>query len=157
MFETGFLGTRADFMTDVVMVSQIVIFPAMIVARRWAQGKRYSAHRNMMIGLTLVLAVAVSLFEVNMNNKGGFFKLAEESSYFGTPILDVSFWIHMVIVSVTSTAWLLIVPLSFWKFDRPPEPNSFSAVHRKLGWVGLIGMTLTVITGAELYVLAFVL
>jgi hypothetical protein len=108
-----------------------------------------------MTSSTVVLVVVVSLFEMDMEAKGGFFKFAEESSFHDTLTLDVSYWIHMVLVSVTSLAWLVLVPLSWWRFGKPPKPGTFSKTHRLLGRIGLIGMVLTSVSGVELCAVAF--
>ena len=156
MFGTGFLGTRGDFMMDFIVVALIVIVPLMILAWRWARQKRFKAHRNLMVVLTVVLTVAVSLFEMDMKEMGGFFVMAEESSFHGSAALDVSFWVHMALVSITSTVWLLLVPVSVWKFGNPPRPGGFSKFHRPLGVIGFVGMLLSAATSVEMYVLAFV-
>jgi putative membrane protein len=84
----GFLGTRADILLDLVIVSLVVAIP--VLAFSWIKGRqgRYALHKRLPLTLLAVLAVAVGAFEANMRSLGGIFAATRASAWSGTPALD---------------------------------------------------------------------
>ncbi len=157
MLPPGFLGTRADILMDLVVVSLVLILPALAVSWTWARGKSYRRHRNLMMSLGGTLAVVVTLFEVDMRMAGGIFEMTKDSAYAGTLLLNASIWGHTALSISTSILWAWLLIVSWRRFPKPPAPAEFSARHRFWGKVGMTTMALTGITGLELYILGFLL
>lgn len=157
MLPQGFLGTRADVLMDVVIVSLVVIVPALALSRALARGGNYNSHKKLMLWLAGVLGVAVALFETDLRMSGGIFALTAASPYAGTTFLNASIYIHTLLSISTSLIWIALIALSLRRFPKPPVPGDFSRTHRWLGRLGMIGMTLTGITGVELYIFGFAL
>jgi putative membrane protein len=155
MLPQGFLGTRADILMDIVVVSLLLILPALAISWSWARGKRYAQHRNLMTGLGSTLAVVVTLFEVDMRLSGGIFEMTAGSAFAGTLVMNVSIWGHTFLAIGTSILWAWLIIASWLRFPRPPEPAEFSDRHRFWGRIGLVAMSLTGITGVQLYVMGF--
>ncbi len=155
MLPQGFLGTRADVLMDLVVVSFAVVLPALFVSWRKARAGEFGVHKRVQVTLFAVLAVAVLLFEVDLRMSGGIFELTRESVYAGTLLLNGSIWFHVALSISTSVVWIWLVIVSLRRFPSPPAPAAFSTTHRRVGRVGMIGMGLTGITGIELYVLGF--
>jgi hypothetical protein len=65
MFPQGFLGTRADFLMDVVILALIAVVPIVLYNWRLAREGRYDRHKLFQVGLALLLGLVVGLFEYN--------------------------------------------------------------------------------------------
>lgn len=155
MLPQGFLGTRADVLMDIVIVSLVVIVPALVWSRALARSGRYAAHKRLMLWLAGVLGVAVALFEADMRLSGGIFELTKGSRFAGTTFLNASIYIHTLLSISTSLIWIVLIAWSLKRFSKPPAPGAFSHRHKQLGRLGMLGMALTGITGVELYVIGF--
>ncbi|MBT7449766.1 MAG: hypothetical protein HN793_02965, partial [Rhodospirillaceae bacterium] len=56
MFPPGILGSRADILIDIVMLSFIVILPVLVISWRLARVKKnYALHRKIQITLGVSL------------------------------------------------------------------------------------------------------
>jgi hypothetical protein len=97
----------------------------------------------------------VSVFELNLNAKGGLYELARGSRWLNSPAFDVLFYIHLGAASLTAAVWLGLVFASLLLFPRPPRPGAFSRLHKVLGWIGVVGMGATGLTGGLFYLMAF--
>lgn len=157
MSTPGLFSDRSLLILDLVMVAALAAVPLLVLAWRKARGGRWATHRNLMLAITAVLAVAVVAVELALKASGGVFVMAEGSTYDGTTLLAASLWIHVSFAGLVSLWWPALIALSLWRFARPPEPGSFSRIHKVGGYGGLILMALTGLTAAELYVVAFIL
>jgi hypothetical protein len=52
--------------------------------------------------------------------------------------------------------WIVVIVQALRKYPSPPTPNKHSHDHKKGGWLAVILMTLTAVTGWVFYYLAFV-
>lgn len=155
MLPQGFLGTRADVLMDLVIVSLAAILP--ILWFSWTRARRgaWGTHKRTQLALGITLAVVVSLFETDLRMAGGIFELTKASAFHGTALLNASIWIHMALSISTALIWLALTIASVRKFNSPPRPSAFSSTHKLWGRVGMIDMALTGISGIELYVVGF--
>jgi putative membrane protein len=149
------LFPNTDILIDIVNFSFIVIVPALIYS--WAKVRKgeYSFHKKIQLILFAILFVTVILFELDLRQRGGIFKMVEQSQFAGTAFLNGLIWFHMFVSITTSFIWIGLIAFSLWKFASPPVPNKFSGVHKFFGKIGMIDMILTGITGVMLYVLGF--
>lgn len=99
----------------------------------------------------------VTLFEIDVRLAGGIFGVSRESSLAGTTFLAVSAYVHLFFAVGTALVWAVLMVATLRTFPVPPRPGPFSRQHRLWGSVGMIGMTLTGITGIEFYVIGMVL
>ena len=155
MLPPGFLGTRADILLDLVIVSLVVVVPVLAYSWMKVRQRRYSLHKGMQLTLLIVLGVAVTAFEINMRMLGGIFEATRASAYAGTATLDFWIWFHTACAIATTVLWIALAILSVRRFPRPPVPNDFSARHRFWGRTGMILMGLTGVTSLPLYVYGF--
>lgn len=155
MLPQGFLGTRADILMDLVIVSLAAILP--ILWFSWTRARRgvWGVHKRTQLILGGTLAVVVSLFEADLRMAGGIFELTKTSAFHGTLLLNASIWIHMALSISTALIWLVLTIASLRKFEKPPRPGAFSKTHKLWGRIAMIDMALTGITGIELYVVGF--
>lgn len=152
----GFLGTPASLMLDVVVCSLIVVVPALLFSIYVVRyRKAYQLHKRLQITLFWVLAVAVTLFEVDMRLSGGFWKMAEGSRYFDTAFLKWLLWVHLFFSITTAVLWVVTFVTAIKKFPNPPGPGAFSRTHLLLGRIAVIDMVATVVTGLMVYYYGF--
>ncbi len=152
----GFLGTRGDLLLDIVVVSFGWIIPVLAWSYRTAKRHEYVQHKRIQVILAAVLAVVVSIFEIDMRLSGGIFVMTKGSRFAGTPLMNVSIGVHLLCSVLTTISWIALIVLSLRRFPNPPVPGPFSGAHRFWGKFGMIAMALTGITGIELYVVGFV-
>ena len=157
MYPPSPFGTRSDLLIDLVVLSLVVVVPVMGLAWWKVKQQAWLFHRNLMLGLSAVLAVAVTLFELDLQAHGGIFELTRESRYAGTDFLYASIYIHTFFAISTAILWLSLIAVSLRRFAAPPRPNGFSKMHRLWGRIAMLDMLLTGITGVELYVVGLVL
>lgn len=151
----SFLGTRADALTEVVFLAILLILPLMGWSVWLARKQQFPQHRIIQTGLTLLLTVVVALFESNIQAQGGIYDMARESTYVASPWFSRLFAVHLAFASTTGTVWLALVATSLWKIRNFTTPNTFRRFHRIAGWLGVVGMTGTGLTGGIFFILAF--
>jgi uncharacterized membrane protein YozB (DUF420 family) len=157
MLGQGFLGTRADWLMDLVIVSLVVIVPALLYSWAKAREGEYGRHKRWQLWLTGILTVAILAFEADLRMIGGMEGLTQGSRYFGTPLLDVSTYVHLFFAVSTAVIWIALIVASLRRFDSPPLPGAFSRTHKRWGKIGMIWMIMTGLTGLELYIVGLVL
>lgn len=155
----GFLGTRASLMLDVVFLAMFAVVPALAVSIGLVKRSNFALHKLLQATLGAVLLVAVLAFEVDMRFFTDWRTRAAESPYFQGPgwnAVWTSLAIHLSFAVPTLLVWIAVIGLALKRFPAPPQPNAHSQLHKKLGWLATIGMTLTAVTGWIFYWLAFV-
>ncbi len=153
----GFLGTSASIMLDVVVCSLTLIVPALATSIYLVKRRRlYGAHRALQIGLGLMLAIVVLLFEVDMRLQGGFWAMAKDSRYFGTAFLEGLLAVHIAFSVSTVVLWGVTTWTALRQFPHPPAPGPFSRRHKRLAWSSVGAMIATVVTGLMVYFFGFV-
>lgn len=152
----GILGSRADLVMDLVMLSLLLILPLMAYSFTRVRRQDYTTHRRWQMVLGLVLLFAVLLFELDMRLAGGVYEMARGGRYAGTATLDTILYIHLFFSVSTFLIWFVLLPISLRRFANPPQPNDFSQHHRFWGRLGMLDMLMTAITGYILYWVAFV-
>ncbi len=157
MFPPGFLGTRGDLLMDIVVLSLAGILLILWYSYRLVLTGRYAAHRNVQTALGIFLIIVVAVFETDIRMAGGMAALSKGGRFDGTVLLSASMTIHLALSNITFIIWVVLIPLSWFKFPRPPAPSPFSRMHRLAGKIGMIGMILTGITGIELYIVGLAL
>ena len=151
----GFLGTRGDLLMDIVVLSFAWIIPILAWSYRTTQTRQYGKHKRIQIILASILAIVIVIFEVDMRLSGGIFEMTKGSRFAGTPVLNTSIGVHVLLSILTTISWIVLIALSLRRFPNPPVPGSFSRLHRFWGKFGMLAMALTGITGIELYVIGF--
>jgi hypothetical protein len=152
----GFLGTRASVMIDVVVLAMVLVLPLLgwsvwqVRVRR-----RFVLHKRVQLALAGVLLVAVLAFEVDMRFISGWRERAEPSAFWPVGVW-MSLYVHLVFSVSTAFVWLAVVIGALRKMPSPPGPSGYSKWHRRLGWIAVVDMILTAVTGWVFYWLAFV-
>ncbi len=160
----GFLGYNASFMLDFVVCALVLIVPSLIFSLYLVKIRRnYLLHRNMQLTLGIVLLLAVSAFEIDLQIVHGGWenivnKPGETVRLEGADLDSVRtlLWIHLVFAITTPILWVVTIVLALKRFPSPPKPNEHSPLHRRLGWASAIDITMTSITGLLFYYYTFI-
>lgn len=156
----GFLGTRATFMLDVVVLAMLAVLPVLawsiyFLARR----RRYTLHKRVQLTLGIVLLITVALFELDMRTNG-WRDRASASPYMGQAgglnWVDTALAIHLCFAVTAALLWITVIARALARFDVPAAPGPHSAWHRRFGYLAAIDMAATAVSGWIFYWLAFV-
>lgn len=157
----GFLGFRTSLMLDFVVCALVAVVPAIIFSLYLVKvRKNFVAHRNLQLGLAVVLLLAVAAFEIDMRLQGGWRAIVAKRE---VPLTDAqlaevttSLWTHLCFAVSSPVLWVITIVLALKRMPKPPVPCAHSSLHKKLGWAATIDLTLTSVTGLWFYYLAFV-
>ncbi len=152
----GFLGTRASFGMDVVLVGLLATLPLLawsiyLVARR----RDFAAHRKLQIVIVSALVAAIVVFEIDVRLISDWKLRATPSPFWPSGVLS-ALGIHLVFAISTLVLWAWVVWEAFKRFPSPPAPNAHSHRHRVMARLAAIDLVLTAVTGTVFYWLAFV-
>ena len=153
MFD-GFLGTRATFMLDFVFLAMFLVVPVMAWSIRQIRRQRYALHKRVQLALAAILAVAVTLFEIDIRVYGWRHLVSADGVVPGDVLLAL--YVHLVFAISSVVLWIFVVWRGLRHFSQPPAPGVHSRSHRFWGRLAAIDMTLTAVTGWIFYWLAFV-
>lgn len=164
MFKDGFLGYKTSFMLDFVVTALVIIVPLLLLSL-WLVRFRsnFAAHRKLQILLGAVLLVAVGAFEVDLQIVHGGWEnivakqgLAEDALAAKLSSVRPWLWVHLAFAVSTPFFWAATIFLALKRFSNPPLPGPHSKLHKLLGWISTVDITLTSVTGLAFYYVAFV-
>lgn len=152
----GFLpGSRASIMMDVVFLAMFAVVPVMVWSIYQVKYRhRYLLHKRVQVAMSVILLVAVGLFEVDVRITG-WRDRAVASPYTESGMLDTVLTIHLVFAISTFLLWAITVIQALRKIPNPPGPSLYSPKHIRMARIAAIDMTLTAITGWTFYWMAF--
>jgi hypothetical protein len=163
MFKTGFLGYQTTFMLDFVVVALLLVVPLLLFSLWQVRVRRnYLLHMQLQITLGVILLVAVSAFEIDVQIvHGGWEQIVAQQQLddaaLAAKIAASRPWllVHLVFAVTTPILWIITMVLALRKFSRQPKPGPHSRTHRLLGWASTIDITLTSVTGLAFYYVTF--
>ncbi len=155
MFETGFLGTRAPFFMDFVMI-MVALLPLLALGAIFlAKIKNYKLHGLSQSIIFIVSVIVVSYFEYGVRAGGGFEKFMEGSNTSHNYALYVLIF-HIAVAVISLVIW----SRTMWKARKDTKggnlPGIASLAHKKAGQLTFIGIFMTAFTGIWVYVLLFI-
>ena len=164
MLKNGFLGYNASFMLDFVVTALIAIVPVLLYSLYAVKIRRqYILHRNLQILLGATLLVAVVLFEVDMQLLHGGWRNIVNKDPAAPRLVGPAFEfvqrvlrLHLIFAISTPLLWGTTLILALKNFSTPPVPGRHSRLHKTLGWLSVIDIVGTSITGLWFYYVAFV-
>jgi hypothetical protein len=153
----GFLGTRASFMLDVLVIAMAVV----IVVLAWSvyqvkYRRRYELHKWVQVILGLVLLAAVIIFEVDVRLHGWEDRAAGAIGGRAPTAAWTALAIHLVFAVAATILWPVVIVRALLNFPNPPAPGPHSRFHLRWARIAAIDMFITAFTGWTFYYLAFV-
>ena len=154
MFETGFLGTRAPFFMDFVMIV-VTLLPLLVMgAISMAKVKAYRLHAIVQNIIFIISVIVIGYFEYGVRIEGGFEAFMKDSH------TSHSYFLYVLIFHITVSVISLIVWVSTLWFARVATkenklPGKYSQIHKKAGQITFLGIFLTAFTGIWVYLLLF--
>ena len=155
MFETGFLGTKAPFFMDFVLIIVALLPILLAIAISFATKKNYTLHAITHKIIFGVAVLVVGYFEYGVRLGGGYAGFVQETTVSHSYSLFVLIT-HIVISLISFGIWLntIIIASKDTKNNKLIGVNSQS--HIKSGKRAFVGMTLTSLSGIWVYLLLFV-
>lgn len=148
---------RGSLMLDFVVAAMFGILLLLAVSIYLVRVKRkYELHKRLQIGMALVLLAAVIAFEVDVRFFTDWRDLAAGSPYYASGAVSAALLVHLCFAVPTPILWTVVIVRALRNYPSPPTPGPHSRSHRRLGWLAVIGMALTAITGWVFYYLACV-
>lgn len=162
--QDGFLGYRTSFMLDFVVCALVIIVPLLVYSIWLVKVKRaYTAHKRLQLALGIILLVAVTAFEVDLQMVHGGWENIVQKTYpdeaqLAAKVAEARPYlrIHLLFAVTTPVIWFTTLFLAMRRFRIPPLPGQHSKVHKILGWLSAVDITLTAVTGLVFYYIAFV-
>jgi uncharacterized membrane protein YozB (DUF420 family) len=152
----GFLGTRGDFMSDLLIVALAGIVPSLAVGAWLARKGRLLLHRRLMLVVYNVVVLYVVVYEANMLWLGGMDYLRgvvriPEGFYFAATAAHIALGVAALVLGAVvirrgRAAWASCAA------GARPAPR----VHAVPGWWELSLLALSAVSGVALYWLTFV-
>ena len=160
---SGFLGFDSSFMLDFVVSALALIVPVLLYSL-WVVKvhKQYRLHRNLQLGLGIILLIAVGAFELDMRLHGGWERIVnkdpEDPRLTGDALRHVRLvlYTHLIFAISTPVLWAVTIIQALRRFANPPLPGPHSRLHKTLGWLSVGDIVLTSATGLWFYYVAFV-
>ena len=150
-------------MMDFVVCALVLVVPLLAYSIFVVKiQQNYILHRNLQFALAIILLLAVTAFEVDMRLHGGWTNIvnkdASQPRLIGEELdtIRTMLYVHLVFAVSTPLFWGATIVLALRRFPKPPQPGAHSQLHKKLGWLSTIDITLTSVTGLLFYYLAFV-
>lgn len=160
----GFLGYDTSLMLDAVVCALVLVVPWLFFSIYTVKVKRnYGRHKNLQLALAVVLMLAVAGFEVDMQFiHGGWENIVNKNPE--TPrrspdemtAIQTTLSVHLCFAVTTPVLWVVTIGLALKRFPSPAAPSAHSGLHKKLGWLSTVDLTLTSLTGLVFYYMAFV-
>jgi putative membrane protein len=163
MLVDGFLGYRTSFMLDFVVCSLVLVVPLLLWSIWLVRYRRqFTLHRRLQLAIGLILLVAVTAFEVDLQLvHGGWQNIVAKQQLsdvdLAAKVAEVRpwLWFHLCFAVTTPVLWIATIVLAMRRFGNPPVPGPHSRLHAWLGWASTVDITLTSVTGLIFYYMAF--
>jgi uncharacterized membrane protein YozB (DUF420 family) len=155
----GFIpGANGSLMLDFVFAAMFAIVVLLGYSIYAVKQRKYRLHKWLQLTLGIVLLVAVGAFEIDMRFFTDWEELASQSRYFRAGEWDavwISLVIHLCFAVPTPFLWIYVIVAALRRFPNPPTPSPHSANHKFFGWLAVVAMCLTALTGWLFYIIAF--
>jgi uncharacterized membrane protein YozB (DUF420 family) len=153
----GFLGTRASFMLDVLVLGMLVVVTVLCWSVYQVKfRRRYLLHKRAQLVLGALLLVVVVLFEIDIRLHGWETRASGVEGERAPAVVWYALGVHLVFAVSSTILWPVTIFLALRNFPNPPHPSVHSRVHVPLARTAAAVMLITAVTGWIFYWLAFV-
>jgi len=155
MFQAGFLGTRAPFFMDFVML-MVALLPILVaIAISFAKNRNYHAHALTHQIIFIIAVIVVGYFEYGVRVGGGYQGFVKGSSVSA----DYAFYVlilHIFIAVISFGIWLSTIINARKESKLHKLPGRASNSHKKAGKRAFWAINLTALTGIWVYIILFI-
>ena len=151
MFQSGFLGTKAPFFMDFVLIIVALLPFLLVVAISFAMRGKYRLH-EISQKIIFEVYVVVGYFEYGVRLGGGYDGFVKDTTVSHDYSLIVLI-LHIIIAVVSFVLWLKTLMSA--RNDSMPKHIGDSE-HKIAGRRAFIGITLTSLSGIWVYLILFV-
>ncbi len=152
----GFLGSRASFGMDLVLVGLLAVLPLLAWSVHLVRNRRnFAAHKRLQLVIAAALLAAILIFEIDVRLISDWKLRAAPSPWWPTVVL-AALGVHLVFAISTLVLWIWAVWEALLRFPAPPAPNAHSPRHKLVARLAAADLVMTAITGSTFYWLAFV-
>lgn len=152
----GFLGTRASFGMDLVLVGLLTVLPVLVWSVHVVRKKRdFATHKRLQLLIAGLLLAAIVIFEIDVRLISDWKMRARPSPWWPTGVLT-ALGVHLVFAISTLVLWVWVVWEAIIRFPVPPHPGTHGPRHRVMARIAALDLVLTACTGSLFYWLAFV-
>jgi len=156
MFQSGFLGTRAPFFMDFVMI-MVALLPLLVAfAISLAKKKNYRAHALFQQTIFIIAVIVVGYFEYGVRAGGGFSGFVKGSSVSHNYAFYVLIF-HIIIATIGFGIWAHTLLSARKDSQNRTLPGLYSSSHSKAGRRAFMWIVATAITGIWVYILLFMM
>ena len=154
MFQPGFLGTRAPFFMDFVMI-MVALLPMLVaIAISLAKKKNYQAHAIVQTILFVVAVIVVGYFEYGVRAGGGYEGFVKDSSVSHNYAFYVLIF-HIIVAVIGFVIWTYTLWSARQESKNKNLPGLYSPSHKIAGKRAFMWIVFTAITGIWVYILLF--
>ncbi len=153
MFQAGFLGTKAPFFMDFVLIIVALLPFLLVVAISFAMQGKYRLHEILQKIIFIVSVLVVGYFEYGVRLGGGYIGFIKDTTVSHDYSLIVLI-VHIIIAIISFILWAKTLFTA--KRDTQAKHIGQSTTHSKSGKIAFIGITLTSISGIWVYLILFV-
>lgn len=155
-FEPGFMGTRAPMYLDIVGVFFFLLPFLLFFSIRCAVKGEIKKHFISQVVIFILTLVFVVIFEAGMRLAGGFQEYMKESS------VSYSFFIsflvvHILVAIATFNLWSYQLITSVKAYRKGTLTGEKAKKHKKLAYILVAGIMVTIAQGVGIYYFLFVL
>lgn len=156
MFQSGFLGTRAPFFMDFVMII-VALLPLLVaIAISFARKRNYKLHAFVQTLLFVIAVLVVGYFEYGVRVGGGYEGFVKDSSVSHTYAFYVLIF-HIIVSVIGFGIWAHTIVTARADARKHTLPGIYSKSHKKSGIRAFIWIVMTAVTGVWVYILLFML
>ena len=154
MFQPGFLGTRAPFFMDFVMIIVALLPMLVAVAISFARKENYRLHALVQTIIFVVSVIVVGYFEYGVRAGGGYEGFIQDSSVSHNYAFYVLIF-HIIVATIGFGIWAHTLVIARKDSIMRTLPGIYSPVHKKAGKRAFIWIVATAMTGIWVYILLF--
>jgi hypothetical protein len=152
----GFLGSRAPLVLDLLFLAMFVV----VLVLAWSiyqvkYRRRYALHKRVQVILGIILLLAVTVFEIDIQLHGWQDRAAGNGDVVSSTVWT-ALYVHLTFAVSAVILWPIVIYRALRHYSYPPLPGEHSVWHIRWGWIAAVDMLLTAVTGWVFYWLAFV-
>ncbi len=152
--KNGFLGTRGDFLSDLLICALAIIVPLLLFAIQSGRVRRIKIHHTVMLAIYYTVVAYVIVYEVNMLAKGGM-EFLEANVRMDKNIYWIVTGFHVLLGAITLILGGITIRLGM-RAQASVLNLEVKKRHRKTGWTTFFLLFFTSVTGLVVYYLTFV-